>query len=241
MWGYVRLEVLRIVRDVTFIVFGIALPVVMYLIFTNLGLAGADKHDAALFSMISMAAYGGLGAALNNGTGLAEDRTLGWLRQLRLTPLPPLAIITAKTITGMIIVVPAIAAVLLAGVLINGVRLDTAQWLSIVGLLWIGTIPFALLGLGNGYRLTGQSAGLANFGANMGLAVVGGLWIPATMFPGWLQAIAKWTPTNSYAELSWNVAFGTTPTLRALGVLAGWLVLFGLYAVYAYRHSGRTT
>jgi ABC-2 type transport system permease protein len=240
MFGYIRLELIRVLRDGTFLVFGIAMPVVMYLIFTNLGLAPSDSHDAALYTMISLAAYGALGAAINNGSGLAEDRALGWLRQLRLTPLPPATIVAAKTATGMIVVIPAIAAVLLAGVLVNGVSLGAGQWTAIVGLLWIGTIPFALLGLGNGYRLSGQAANLANFGSNMTLAVVGGLWIPASGFPGWLKSISQWTPTSSYADLSWRIAFGHTPTLRSVAILLGWVAAFGIYALAGYRRAGRT-
>ncbi len=239
MLGYVRLELTRTMRDATFVVFGIALPVVMYLLFTNMGLAPGDKHHAALFTMVSMAAYGGMGAAFNNGTGLAEDRALGWLRQLRATPLSTLSVLAGKTTTGMVIVVPAIAAVLLAGSVLNGVSLDASQWLAIVALLWLGTLPFTLLGLANGYLLSGQTAGLANFGATMGLAVVGGLWLPTTTFPGWLRAISGWTPTHAYADLSWSVAFGHAPGWRAVAVLVGWLVAFGIYARFAYRRAGR--
>ncbi|WP_248958523.1 hypothetical protein [Sphaerisporangium perillae] len=53
------------------------------------GLAPGDERQAALYIMVGMAAYGGMGAAFNNGTGLGEDKALGWLRQLRLTPWRP--------------------------------------------------------------------------------------------------------------------------------------------------------
>src|SRR5262245_12289408 len=156
MIGYLRLELMRVLRDGTFLMFGIGMPVAMYLLFSNLGLAPGDHHDAGLFVMVSMAAYGGMGAALNNGAGLAEDRTRGWLRQLRLTPLDPAAVVAAKALTGIVVVVPAVTAVLAAGRLINGVELGIGQWAALVGLLWLGTLPFALLGLGNGYLLSGQ-------------------------------------------------------------------------------------
>jgi ABC-2 type transport system permease protein len=137
------------------------------------------------------------------------------------------------------VVVPAVIAVLAAGRLVNGVQLSAGQWAALVGLLWVGTLPFALLGLGHGYLLSGQAAGLATFASSMGLAVVGGLWFPASMFPSWLAAIAKWTPTANYADLSWHVAFGQIPTLRSAAILAGWLLVFGLYARYAYRRGAR--
>lgn len=239
MLGYVRLELRRAMRDGGYVVFGIAMPVVMYLIFTNLALAPGDRHDAAVYTMVSMAAYGALGTAFNNGSGIAEDRAAGWLRQLRLTPLTPAQVVTGKVVTGFVSVVPSIAAVLLAGVLINHVTLSPQRWLAIVVLLWAGTVPFSLFGLGNGYRLSAQSAAMANIASMLSLAVLGGLWVPVETFPSWLRAIAEWTPSNSYAGLSWRIAFGDAPTLRQAAILAAWLLLFGVYAVYGYRRAGR--
>ncbi|MBP2704178.1 ABC transporter permease [Microbispora sp. RL4-1S] len=237
--GYVALELRRTARDGGYVVFGVATPVVMYLVFTNLGLASGDRRHAAIFTMVSMAAYGALGSAFNNGSGLAEDREAGWLRRLRLTPLAPVQVVTGKVLTGAVVVVPGIVAVLLTGALVNHVTLDAGQWLSIAGLLWAGTVPFSLFGLGNGYRLTGQTSGMANITAMLLLSIVGGLWVPVDGFPAWLRHIAEWTPSNSYASLSWHVAFGQAPGAREVAVLAGWLVLFGVYALYGYRRSGR--
>ncbi|MFC0864525.1 ABC transporter permease [Sphaerimonospora cavernae] len=240
MLGYIRLELIRTIRDGGYIIFGLVMPVVMYLVFTNLGLAPGDKHHAAIHTMVSMAAYGALGAAFNNGSGIAEDRAAGWLRRLRLTPMTPAQVITGKVVVGAVGVVPGIAAVLLTGALVNHVTLAPGQWLAVVGLLWAGTIPFSLLGLGNGYRLTGQTASMANLATMLTLSIVGGLWVPVNGFPSWLRAIAEWTPSNSYAALSWHVAFGEGPGLREVAVLAAWLLAFGLYAGYGYRRAGRT-
>ncbi|GAA4191328.1 ABC transporter permease [Microbispora amethystogenes] len=239
MWGYVRLELTRTLRDGGYVIFAVVMPVVMYVIFTNLGLAPGDRHDAAIYVMVSMAAYGALGGAFNNGSGIAEDRATGWLRQLRLTPLTPVQVVTGKVLTGVVGVVPSIAAVLLAGVLVNHVTLPPQRWLAIIVLLWAGTVPFSLLGLGNGYRLSGQTAAVANVATMLTLSIVGGLWIPAETFPSWLRAIADWTPSNSYAGLSWRVAFGDAPTLRQAAILVAWLLVFAAYAMYGYRRAGR--
>lgn len=88
MLGYIRLEVTRARRDPGYVIVGFAMPVTMYLIFTNLGVAGDDRVWAALYVMVSMAAFGAIGSAFNNGSGIAEDRAAGWLRQLRITPWP---------------------------------------------------------------------------------------------------------------------------------------------------------
>ncbi|MFE3161966.1 ABC transporter permease [Streptomyces sp. NPDC059224] len=237
MPDYLRLEVRRTLRDVGFVVGGIAMPVMMYLLFTNLG---GDDSGYRTQAMVGMAAYGAVGSALNTGGGVAEDRAIGWLRQLRVTPMTPRQVVLGRALTGSVTVLPAILAVLAAGGLVNGVRLALWQWAGIALLLWLGSIPFTLLGLGNGYGLTAQATGVTNMACNLGLAVVGGLWFPISLFPRWLRAVSEYTPTNRFAELGTSVADGHTPALGAIAVLTAWLFAFGSYAVMAYRRTGRT-
>jgi ABC-2 type transport system permease protein len=213
------------------------MPVMMYLLFTNLG---DNDPEWKTISMVGMAAYGAVGSALNTGGGVAEDKTIGWLRQLRVTPMTPRQVVAGRALTGSVTVLPSIAAVLVAGGLVNGVRLDVWQWAAVALLLWLGSIPFTLLGLGNGYRLTAQTTGVANMVCNLGLSVLGGLWFPVALFPGWLQSVSSYTPTNRFAQLGTAVADGHAPSAAAVAVLAAWLLAFGSYAVVSYRRSART-
>jgi ABC-2 type transport system permease protein len=187
--------------------------------------------------MVGMAAYGAVGSALNTGGGVAEDRAIGWLRQLRVTPMTPRQVVAGRALTGSVTVLPAIVAVLAAGGLVNGVRLAAWQWAAIALLLWLGSLPFTLLGLGNGYRLTAQATGVTNMICNLGLAVLGGLWFPVSLFPGWLRSLSAYTPTHRFAELGTSVADGHAPALGAVLVLAAWLLAFGSYAVLSYRRT----
>ncbi|MEU8524791.1 ABC transporter permease [Streptomyces sp. NPDC048629] len=238
MTAYVKLEVRRTLRDVGFAIGSIGVPVMMYLLFTNLG--GGDAGGWKTASMVGMAAYGALNAALSVGGGVAEDKSIGWLRQLRVTPMTPRQVVVGRTLTGAVVVVPAIIAVMAAGALVNGVRMDAWQWPVVALVLWLGSLPFTLLGLGNGYRLTPQATGVVNIASNMGLAVVGGLWFPTELFPGWLRAISGFTPTNRFAELGRAIAEGSAPHLVTVAVITVWTLLFGAYAVFSYRRSART-
>ncbi|MEV6482677.1 ABC transporter permease [Streptomyces sp. NPDC051576] len=237
MLDYLRLEVRRTLRDLGFVIGGIVMPVMMYLLFTNLG---GDDSGYKATAMVGMAAYGAVGSALNTGGGVAEDRAIGWLRQLRVTPMTPRQVVVGRALTGSVTVLPSIVAVLAAGGLVNGVRLAVWQWVLVALLLWLGSVPFTLLGLGNGYGLTSQTTGVANMACNLGLAVIGGLWFPISLFPGWLRAVSEYTPTNRFAALGTSVADGHAPALGAIVVLTAWLLAFGSYAVLAYRRTGRT-
>ncbi|WP_250304332.1 ABC transporter permease [Streptomyces sp. A 4/2] len=240
MLEYIKLEVRRTLRDTGFVVFGVGMPVMMYLLFTNIGPTDSASAAWRVTSMVGMAAYGALGAALGVGTGVASDKSLGWLRQLRVTPLPPSQVVLGRAIAGSATVLPGILAVLLSGVLVNGVRMDAWQWVVLALLLWIGALPFTLLGIGNGYRLTAQTTGVVNVACLMGLAIVGGLWFPVDAFPGWLRSVARYTPTNRFAELGWSTTHGSAPGPGTVAVLVAWLLVFGTYAVISYRRSART-
>ncbi|MEU8700343.1 ABC transporter permease [Streptomyces sp. NPDC048680] len=239
MFQYIVLEIRRTLRDGFFLVFGTGMPVMMYLLFTNIG--GGDGVDGwKTTAMVGMAAYGALGSAMSIGTGVASDKSLGWLQQLRVTPLSPAQAVVGRAVSGSVTVLPTILTVLLAGGLLNGVRLGAWQWAALVLLLWIGALPFTLLGIGNGYRLTPQGTGVVNVACLMGFAVVGGLWFPLELLPAWLRSLGGFTPANRFAELGWAATDGHAPGATTVGVLAAWLLLFGTYAVVSYRRSART-
>ncbi|MET8740399.1 ABC transporter permease [Streptomyces sp. NPDC004728] len=239
MYRYIVLEIRRTLRDSSFLIFGTGMPVMMYLLFTNIG-GGTDVDGWKTASMVGMAAYGALGSAMSIGTGVASDKTLGWLEQLRVTPLSPSQAVVGRAISGSVTVLPTIFTVLLAGGLVNGVRLDAWQWIALVVLLWIGALPFTMLGLGNGYRLTPQGTGVVNVACLMGFGIVGGLWFPLELLPGWLRSIGRFTPANRFADLGWATAEGHAPGVGTVAVLGAWLLLFGTYAVISYRRSART-
>lgn len=240
MIGYLRLELRRTLRAPGFLIFTIIMPLVMYLIFTNLGKVTGEEHadDAALYAMISIGGFGAIGALLNYGASIVTDRSSGWLRHLRLTPLSPLRVVLGKALTGMLLALPPVIALCVAAAGINGVRLSAGQWLAIVPMLWLGSAPFVLLGLGIGYLCTAQTVQPANFLAYFGFSLLGGLWLPLRTFPDWLRTIGALTPTHGYADLPLRVVdFNDRPATSDALVLGGWFVVFAAFAVFAYRRS----
>lgn len=239
-FGYLRLELRRLLRDRAYLFGSMLLPTVMYLLFTNIGgLTGQSRQAAALYSMIGLAAFAAIGAVLNNGGQIVEERTGGWLRQLRTTPMPPAMVVAVRAATAMVVALPCIAVICLAGTVINGVQLDAGQWVRILAQLWLGVIPFALLGLAVGHAATPRTLPLYNMAAYLAMSVVGGLWMPISVFPAWLQAIGRVLPTHAYQDMSWRIVLGSAPSIGDVAVLAAWMAVFGAWAAAAYRRSGR--
>lgn len=241
MRAYIRLELRRLTRTPGLLIFAVLMPLLSYLLFTNLhALTGQDRAVAATYTMVSMAGYGAIGALLNYSAGVVVDRSIGWLRQLRLTPLPPVEVVLGKGLAGMVTALVPVLALCGAAVAVNGVRLSAGQWLAIVPLLWLGALPFALLGLGLGYLATAQTVQPLSFIVYLGMSVVGGLWLPLDALPGWVAAVGRLLPTHAYADMSWRVAFGGGPTVGDVVILGGWLAGFAALAVVGFRRSVRS-
>ena len=241
MSGYLMLELRRMLRTPGFLVFTIAMPLVVYLVFSNLGsLTGQDRHDTALYAMVTIGGYGAIGAMLNYGSGVVSDRTLGWLRQLRLTPLSPVKVVLAKAVTGMLLAVPPVAAMCLAGGLVNGVSLSVGQWIAVIALMWLGASPFVVLGLGIGYVATAQTVQPVSFLSYFGMSLLGGLLIPLNVLPHGVASVGRLLPTHGYADLAVRVAFHESTSAGDIALLGTWLVLFAGFAVHAYRRAAAT-
>jgi ABC-2 type transport system permease protein len=242
MVTYLCLEMLRVLRTPRFLLLAVLMPVAFYLIFTNLGTSGGSSGGPAteLEFMVSMACYGAIFAALSLVAGTIEDRTTGWMRQLRTTPLPAGRVVAAKLLTGMAVVLPTISCVCLAAVIDYGVQLDAGQWLALIVVLWVGAAPFALLGAAIGYLCTAQSSSLVNMAVVLGGVLLGGFWFPVSLLPGTLQHVAHALPFNRYADLGWQVVAGQAPTVTDAAVLLAWCAAFGALAMLGYRRVGRT-
>ena len=242
MISYLRLEVLRVLRAPRFLLLAVLMPVAFYLIFTSLGTSSGNSEGsaAALTFMVSMACYGAIFAALSLVNGTIEDRTIGWMRQLRTTPLPATQVVVAKLLTSMVVVLPTIVFVCLAAVIDYGVQLGAGQWAALIILLWVGIMPFALLGTAIGYLCTAQSASMVTMAVVLGGVMLGGFWFPVSLLPETLRHVAHALPFNRYADLGWQVVAGHAPTTADTAILLAWCVAFAALAVLGYRRVGRS-
>jgi ABC-2 type transport system permease protein len=233
---YLSLEIKRIVRSPQFTIFTIGMPVAMFVLFGSIfgKLVTPSGIPADVETMIKLAAYGASGGALFTGTRVAQERTDGWQRQLRLTPMRGPGYLVVKVISAMAVALPVLVVVFVAG-LAMGVHLTAAQWGLVLVSLWLGVLPFAVLGLAIGLFGKGDTVGAVTGALMMPLGMLGGLWIPLYVLPDWMATLAHFFPTY------WLGRVGLEPLAHAGGtgfavlVLAGWLVVPALVVVRRFR------
>ncbi len=228
------------IKNFAFVVFAVGLPLVLYVVFSQTFTAGAGP-DAGLVSamiMVSMAAYGALGAAMSGGAQLATERRSGWFRQLSVTTLAPRAFLLAKAGVIMALVLPSLLLVFGAGFLIGGVRLPVSVWSTSLVLMWLALIPLAILGIVIGLWVKAEAVGGVTTLVLLLLAMLGGLWLPTEMMPPVVQALAQALPSYWLAELGrWPMLPDTAFPWTGVLVLLAWGVGLTVLGALGFRRA----
>ena len=238
MLSYLRLEIRRSLRDVRFIVLVMAWPVGAYLLFSTVfgNSGGAEGLSPKVGIMVAMACFGAIGAALNaTGPRIAVERQVGWLRQLRLTPLAAWKVLVARIVSAVMLTLPSIALIFIAAFLAEGVRFSLTTWIELAAVVAVGSLPFAAIGVLLG--CVGGGDGVQGFSlvVYLVLSALGGLWMPVALLPSPMQTLAHLLPSNGLASVGWHVVGGTASLGGGVLVLACWLVAVGAVAVVASR------
>jgi ABC-2 type transport system permease protein len=238
--AYTRFELLRTVRNRRFFILSLGFPLVLYLLIAepqrhNHDLAGTGVF-APLYYMIGMVSFGTMSGMLSSGARIAAERSAGWNRQLRISPLSTRAYLRAKVLTAYMMALLTIAVLYACGAAL-GVSLSAGEWLQMTVLILICLIPFAVLGIAVGHILTPDSIGPAIGGGVALLAFLGGTWFPITQSSGFLYTVAQVLPSYWLVQASHVVLSGHSWPARAWIVLAGWTVILALLARRAYRRD----
>ncbi|MFF7308795.1 ABC transporter permease [Streptomyces sp. NPDC008137] len=240
MNSLIKLELTRALRNRKFLFFSVIYPSVLFLIIAGNSDSTTKLPGTGLtlptYMMVSMASFGALTAVLmGNSERIAKEREGGWVRQLRLTTLPGRGYVLAKTASAAVVSLPSIVIVFAVAAAVKHVRLDAWQWLALTGAIWAGSLVFAALGVALGYLASGDAVRPITMITYFGLSMLGGLWMPTTTFPAWLQDIAKWLPTHAYAALGQAIEQSRAPHVQDLAVLVVSFVLFAGGAAWLYR------
>ena len=236
---YLRLELLRMFRNRRFFIFSLGFPIVLYYL-----IAGPNKGNddlggsgisAPVYYMIGLVAFGAMTAVLSAGARISAERSTGWNRQLRITPLTTREYFRTKVLTGYAAASTTIVVMYVAGATL-GVSLPALDWIEMTGLILVGLVPFTAGAIAMGHLVPVDSIGPAMGGTTAILAFLGGTWFPITG-DGVFATVAKLLPSYWLVQASHvglgGAAWGRTGWL----VVAAWTVGMTALAFRAYRRD----
>jgi ABC-2 type transport system permease protein len=238
---YVRYELLRTFRNARFLILSLVFPLVMYLLFAvpsrGEGDFGGSGISAPLYYMVGLISWGTMTAVIAGGARIAAERSVGWNRQLRLTPLSERGYIRAKLLTGYLMAFVSIVLLYAAGVSL-GVRLPAGEWLEMTGLILVALVPFAIMGIALGHLLSVDAMGPALGGTAALFAFLGGTWYPITG-GGALATLAHAIPSYWLVQAGQVATGGEVWSGRGWLVIAAWSIALAVVAARAYRRDTR--
>jgi ABC-2 type transport system permease protein len=238
--AYLRFELMRTLRNRRVLIFSLAFPVILYLLIAG---PNRNEHDlsgtgisAPLYFMIGLASFGAINAVMSSAARIAAERTVGWNRQLRITPLTPREYFRAKIATSYLLALVSLAALYIAGASL-GVSLSASNWMHMTWLILVGLIPFAALGILLGHLVTSDSVGGVIGGTTALFAFLGGTWFPITGH-GFIAHLAEDVPSYWVVQAS-RAGLGTQQPWGSHGwaVIAIWSVALIALARRAYQRD----
>lgn len=226
-----KTEISRLRRNRRYLVMSVALPVVLYLLIgTKVKSSPVYGVNFAAYYMVGMATFGSFsGALMNNSVRISQERKEGWIRQLRLTPLPSAGYVVAKLIAAMAVTIPSVVIVMLLGRFVGNVHMSAASWVTISVIIILGSLLFAALAVAIGYRFQPDQVQPIATILYFVFIVLGGVFFPLS---GTIQKIGQYTPAYEAVKISTDVISGASVSAGLVIGMVVWLAAFiGLAAV----------
>ena len=242
-WVIMRHEFRVMLSDPSTVIFVVLMPLFMVAIMKELfatalqaqGYASANGSEFGVPAMAVAFAAFGVGYA---GFTFFRDHGWGTWDRLRATPASSVDIIVGKVVPTVAVTV--VQLLLLFG--LGGPLFDlevTGSWVAMAVLILALALSLSAFGMfvTSVTRTMNQLNAVGSVGG-MGLALLGGAWVPVETMPGWAQAIAPGIPTYWAMEGFRDVILesgGLGSVLLPSAVLLGFGVVFTMLSAWKFR------
>jgi len=212
---------------------GMVLPMTI----ANVAVSSGPQYNSYAHSFAGMSVQFILFMGIDAGVALLLMRQQGVWRRLCTAPLSRGVLLGSRVAGTTIIALLILAAVYLAAIALFKVRIAGSVpgffAVSVAFVVLAASTGLMIAGLG---RSVGATRGLSMFSALI-LVMLGGAWVPAFIFPGWLQRLSLWVPTrwavDGFDAMTWR-GQPFEAALAPAAVMLGWSMLFVLIAVWRF-------
>ena len=235
----IGLELRRLLRNKRTVIFTLIMPAAFFLLFGSGGDYRAERigdGNVTGYVLVSMAVYGAMLATASGGAMVSIERAAGWSRQLRLTPLKPIAYVGVKLTLAMIIGAVSVVVAFAVGAA-GGAELPVRAWIGCGLLAWLCSLVFAAFGLFMGYLLPSENV-MQILGPVLAvLSFAGGLFVPVDQLGHTFATIARFTPVYGVGEIArYPLVPDGNLWVAALNVIV-WTALFAAGAMWRFRRD----
>ena len=177
-------------------------------------------------------------AGVDMALGLLLMRRLGLWKRLRAAPLSRTQLLGSRIVASTLISLIVFAVIYAVAIAAFGVRIlgSAAGFVLVLACFSLLTATFGLLVAALG-RTPEATRGLAIL-ATLLMVMLGGAWVPAFIFPEWLQTVSLAVPTRWAVDALDAMTWRGQPFSEALlpsAVMLGFSAAFAVIAVWRFR------
>jgi ABC-2 type transport system permease protein len=230
----------RSLRTPDTLIMGIALPVILMLLFVYVFGGAIQTGQAAYVDYVVpgiILLCAGYGAA-TTAVSVASDMTDGLMNRFRTLPVRPVAALTGHVVES--VVRNAVSTALVVGVAYAAGFRPTAglgEWLAVAGLVALYVLALTWVAVAIGIVASGPEAANGFTFAIMFLPYVSSAFVPPESMPRVLEVIATYQPVTPVTDTvrAWLIGAPGGQPVVALAWCAGLLVLARLVAAWLFR------
>jgi len=240
-WELVKVQGKLVLREPYSIIFGVALPIFLLLLFGSIPAFGepiSSDTTMTIFDiyipilMVTVLIMIGL---FGLPIPIVRDREIGWLRRISTTPVSPAKLLAAQVTINIVLATVGFVILVAGSILIFGVNIV----FDIPGfVLSLVLVTMAMFSLGILIAAVAPSQGAAN-GMMMALLYpllfFAGIYVPIQILPSGLQTVASFTPVGAAVKALNSSMTGSFPSFVPLLVMAAYTIFFGYIAVRYFR------
>lgn len=203
-WTESKLEFIRMLRTPMFALPSLIFPAMFYLLFGVL--INKNSSNASSYLLATYCIFGVMGPGLFGfGVSVAMEKDRGWLKWRRAVPALAGAYFVSKMVMALIFSIIIYVELALLAYLFGGVELNALQWLQLLLVSLLSSLPFSAMGLVIGTLINGQAApAIVNF-LYLPMAFLSGLWLPITMLPKFLGTLAPIWPSFHASQIALKI------------------------------------
>jgi ABC-2 type transport system permease protein len=197
-----------------------------------------DDPVAATYATASMVTFAVMTSNLfQYGIGVAEDRAQPWDSYARTLPVGPGPRFAGRILAGAVMTLLSLLPVVVIAALLTSATVSAAGLLAAVAAVFVGALPFVMMGLAIGYALPSKAALAVAQIIFFPLAFGGGLLSEPGHAPKFVETIAPYLPTRGAVELMWAAVGDYRVRTTPMVMLAVWTLAAAALAVWAYRRD----
>jgi ABC-2 type transport system permease protein len=199
-----KFEFIRMIRMPMFALPALIFPAMFYLLFGVLINKGSG--NASTYLLATYCIFGVMGPGLFGfGVSVALEKDQGWLKWRRAVPSLAGAYFVSKMVMALIFSFIIYVELALLASFFGGVDLNAVQWLQLLLVSLLSSLPFSAMGLVIGTLVNGQAApAIVNF-AYLPMAFLSGLWLPISMLPKFLGTLAPIWPSFHASQIALKI------------------------------------